>query len=58
MAAVVAYMLPEGMVDIVYSFDGQGVSDAFLDYISDSRKENALNRTPKSPVVKNLTRLR
>ena len=44
MAAVVAYMLPEGMVDIVYSFDGQGVSDAFLDYISDSRKENALNR--------------
>ena len=44
MAAVVAYMLPEGMVDIAYSFDGQGVSDAFLDYISDSRKENALNR--------------
>ena len=44
MAAVVAYMLPEGMVDIAYSFDGQGVSDAVLDYISDSRKENALNR--------------
>ncbi len=44
MAAVVAYILPEGMVDIAYSFDGQGVSDAFLDYISDSRKENALNR--------------
>ena len=44
MAAVVVYMLPEGMVDKAYSFDGQGVSDAFLDYISESQKENALNR--------------
>lgn len=44
LAATMAYMLPEGMVDKAYSFDGQGVSDAFLSYISDSQKESALNR--------------
>lgn len=44
MAAAVAYMLPEGMVDRAYSFDGQGVSDPFLDSIPESRQENALNR--------------
>jgi len=37
MAAAVAYMLPEGMVDRAYSFDGQGVSDPFLDSIPESQ---------------------
>lgn len=41
MAAFVAYLLPEGMVDKVYSFDGQGLSDVALSMVSEDKQEFA-----------------
>lgn len=39
MAASCAYLLPEGMVDKVYSYDGQGASKTFLNQISERKQK-------------------
>ena len=43
MAAAMAYLLPKGMVDKVYSFDGQGASSLFLSRILEEHKRYAKN---------------
>lgn len=44
MAASMAYLLPEGMVDKVYSLDGQGASGLFLANIPLERQKSAKER--------------
>ncbi|WP_024347239.1 Mbeg1-like protein [Lacrimispora indolis] len=39
MAASCAYLLPEGMVDKVYSYDGQGASKTFLNQIGERKQK-------------------
>lgn len=43
MAASCAYLLPEGLIDKVYSYDGQGASQSFLRQIPLSKQEFAKN---------------
>lgn len=43
MAASCAYLLPEGMVDKVYSYDGQGASSTFLSQISKGKIKYSMN---------------
>lgn len=43
MAASCAYLLPQGLIDKVYSFDGQGASQSFLSQISSFQQKYAKN---------------
>lgn len=43
MAASCAYLLPQGLIDKVYSFDGQGASRTFLNQIPTSQQKFAKN---------------
>lgn len=43
MAASCAYLLPQGLIDKVYSFDGQGASRSFLNQIPASQQKFAKN---------------
>jgi hypothetical protein len=43
MAASCAYLLPQGLIDKVYSFDGQGASHNFLSQITTSQQKFAKN---------------
>ena len=43
MAASCAYLLPQGLIDKVYSFDGQGASHTFLSQITTSQQKFAKN---------------